>query len=255
MNLNFQQKPDYGLHTNLIDELISLYGVPVRFLVMEKIVDSMTTNNSHENTDNASKIFGDFKTLKTDIYRDALEFYVLVSENEEYPNGLQFAFNNFGLINDDTLTVFVSLKSLEPLGNQKGEVHPKEIISNVLLFPNGKLMEITDCQLHVQGKNNKFLYSNNPSCYQLSLKSYAFDRGAVDLKQKNDDRIQVVSAKREDLGNQTLRNIDEFFNVQEDVKTAISNEASKEIVIPDPENPLEVVTKSQKIDDVFGSYA
>lgn len=249
MNLNFHHKPDYALHTDLIDELISLYGTPVRFLVMEKIVDSITADNSHENASDALQIFGDFKTLKTDMFRDALEFNVLLSDNEEFPNGLQFAFNNFGMINDDTLTVFVSLKSLETLANERGEVHPKEIISNLLLFPNGKLMEITNCQLHVPGRNNQFVYSSSPSCYELSLKSYSFDFGAVDKIKKNDVRVQVHESK----GPQTLQTLDDFFDKRLTQAQAISNEANIEVQVPDPINPLALVGKQAKIDDVFGS--
>ena len=236
MNFNFHQKPDYSLNTGLIDELIRLYGTPVRFLVTEKLMDSWESN----------RVFGDFKTLKTDLYRDALEFFVLISDNEEYPNGLQFAFNNYGLINDDTLQVFVSLKSLEPLKDQNGNIHPKEIISNLLIFPNGKLMEITDCQLHVPGVNNKFVYSNNPSCYQLSLKSYSFDRSAVDLIHQNDSRIEAPTVK-------TLEGIDSFFGQQnshaEDNKGFVEEE---QLVVS--ENPLKEKTSKTKIDDVFGSF-
>jgi hypothetical protein len=248
MNFNFHQKPDYSLNTGMIDELIRLYGTPVRFLVTEKLMDSWESN-AHEIAEAsllANRVFGDFKTLKTDIYRDALEFYVLLAENEEYPNGLQFAFNNFGLINDDTLQVFVSLKSLEPLKDQNGNIHPKEIISNLLVFPNGKLMEITDCQLHVPGVNNKFVYSNTPSCYQLSLKSYSFDRSAVDLVHQNDQRIEAPTIK-------TLEGIDQFFGQQDQRAEDIKGSAEEEQLVVS-ENPLKEKTSKTKIDDVFGSF-
>lgn len=254
MNLNFHSKPDYGLHTRMIDEMINLYGTPVRFLSMTKIVDSYGASNSHEDVSGFPKIFGDFKTLKTDLYRDALEFHILISDSEEYPNGLQFAFNNFGLINDDTLTAFVSLKSLQPLSDANGNVHPKEIISNVLVFPNGKLMEITDCQLHVPGINNKFVYSNAPSCYQLSLKSYSFDRSAVELKTKNDARIQVDEGVG-NFGAQTVSNVDAFFGVQDELAAEIAEAAENEQVVADECDILEDKIIKQNIDDVFGSYA
>ena len=243
MNFNFHQKPDYSLNTGMIDELIRLYGTPVRFLVAEKLMDSWESN-THEIAEAsllANRVFGDFKTLKTDLYRDALEFYVLLAENEEYPNGLQFAFNNYGLINDDTLQVFVSLKSLESLKDQNGNIHPKEIVSNLLVFPNGKLMEITDCQLHVPGVNNKFVYSNTPSCYQLSLKSYSFDRSAVDLVHQNDSRIEA------------LEGIDQFFGHQNSHAEDIKNFSEEEQLVVS-ENPLKEKTSKTKIDDVFGSF-
>lgn len=249
MNLNFNQKPDYSLNTRLIDELISLYGTPVRFLVMDKIVDSYSSDNQHDSTlSKEYEIFGDFKTLKTDHFRDELEFYVLLSENEEFPNGLQFMFNQYGMINDDTLTVFVSLRSLSSLA-ENGVVHPKEIVSNVLVFPNGKMMEITDCQLHVPGVNNKFVYSNTPSCYQLSLKSYNFDRSAVDLVSKNDSRIQTYQG----LGQHTISNIDSFFENQDQVSEDIKDFAERDVLVIS-NNPLSDKVKGNKIDDVFGSY-
>lgn len=246
MNLNFHRKPDYTLNTGLIDELIRLYGTPVRFIVTEKLVDSFDSNNHESASFLGNQVFGDFKSLKTDVWRDALEFYVLLAESEEYPNGLQFAFNNFGLINDDTLQVYVSLKSLASLADAQGNVHPKEIISNVLVFPNGKLMEITDCQLHVPGVNNKFVYSNAPSCYMLSLKSYNFDRSAVDLKDTNDDRIELDA--------KTVSGIDSFFGKQDSRAPDIADYAQEEQLISS-NNPLEDKTSKTKIDDVFGSFA
>lgn len=246
MNLNFQNKPEYNLNTGMIDELIRLYGTPVRFLVTEKLMDSYGSNN-HEDALSVTKrnqVFGDFKTLKTDLYRDALEFYVLVSENEEYPNGLNFMFNNFGLINQDTLNVFVSLRSFESLKDASGNVHPKEIVSNLVVFPNNKVMEITDCQLHVPGVNNKFLYSNNPSCYQLSLKSYNFDRSAVDLKHQNDSRIHLYDQP----------GIDKFFEKQTQRSSDILEAATEDQVVSDI-NPVNDTVKKSKIDDVFGSFA
>lgn len=248
MNFNFHQKPDYNLNTGLIDELIRLYGTPVRFLVTEKLMDSYFTPNSHESAytgNKANRVFGDFKTIKVDGYREALEFHVLLSESEEYPNGLQFAFNNFGLINDDTLQVFVSLRSLKSL-EVNGEVHPKEIISNLIVFPNGKVMEITDCQLHVPGVNNKFVYSNIPSCYQLSLKSYSFDRSAVDRKHQNNERVQ--------LNQNTLQNLDRFFDKQDQHAQYIKDFATEEQLVDNVQNPLEEKTARSKVDDVFGSF-
>lgn len=249
MNLNFNQKPDYSLNTRLIDEMIRLYGTPVRFLVADKIVDSYSSDNQHDSTlSKEYEIFGDFKTLKTDHYRDQLEFYVLLAESEEYPNGLQFMFNQYGMINDDTLTVYVSLKSLESL-SVNGTVHPKEIISNILVFPNGKLMEITDCQLHVPGVNNKFVYSNIPSCYQFSLKSYNFDRSAVDSVNRNDSRIQTHQGP----GQHTITNIDSFFEKQDQANQDIKDFTEREELVIS-ENPLVDKVQRNQIDDVFGSY-
>lgn len=250
MNLNFNTKPEYSLNTSLIDEMIRLYGTPVRLLFTKKIQDGSSTN-LHDDIlqDPNQAIFNDFKTLKTDSFRDKLEFYVLIND-EEYPNGFGFMFNNYGLVNDDTLTVYVSLKSLESLQDQNGNVHPKEIVSNLIIFPNGKVTEITDCQLHVPGINNKFVYSNTPSCYQLSLKSYAFDRSAVDKRDKNDSRIDHVM--------KTSKSIDDFFNTQDQLSEKILDAAQEPDLVNTNQGgegiSIQQTTKSSKIDDVFGAY-
>ena len=39
MNFNFSQQPEYNLNDNLTEELIRLYGTPVKFVFMDKIQD------------------------------------------------------------------------------------------------------------------------------------------------------------------------------------------------------------------------
>ena len=51
MNFNFSQKPDYQLNTSLTEEMINLYGVLTKFLVIEQI-----------NKDDA--VFGDYSHMK-----------------------------------------------------------------------------------------------------------------------------------------------------------------------------------------------
>lgn len=327
INLNFNAKPDYGLRTGLIDEMIQMYGTKVRFVPTRKIQDFSDWFIGESGAMNKS--FDDFKTVIPESFGTE-EFFVLLNETSEFPNGLQFMFGQFGLQNDDTLQVFVSLRSLEFLSepdkrktsenvsdfsrsseffgnlkefpttennakileprnlktfvsdkqfsgfsNEVGKfkheheakvVHPRELISNLLVFPNGKVMEITDCQMHVQGTNNKFVYSNLPSCYMLSLKSYSFDRSAVrkssgklpETIEIRDDfsefpNFEITKSRYGSKTTETSSKIDEFFNVRDARSSNIKDETEAEVLTTD-ERTLQDKTSKQKIDDVFGIF-
>lgn len=245
MNFNISQKPDYHLNTSLIDEMIRLYGTLVKFVLTDKIQDK----GIHSDKIAEASVFNDFKTVKTTqgvngaVERD---MWILLSEPEQYSNGLAFAFNNFGLINDDTTQAFVSINSLDFLKDSNGDVHPKEIQSNLLVFPNGKVMEITDCQLHVPGVNNAFIYSDVPSCYMFSLKSYNFDRSAVDKVVKNTGSVVDMN-----LTPDKQNAIDLFFEKQEELTELVTEEATADVLAV--ECLEEVAVSGAKIDDVFGT--
>lgn len=251
MNFNFSQKPDYHLNTGLIDEMIRLYGTQCHLVMADKVVDRGT----HQDLIAEAAVFNDFKAIKTTkgVQGATIEhpIWVLMSEPEGFGNGLAFAFNNFGLINDDTLQVYVSINSLAFLKDGNGQVHPKEIISNLLVFPNGKVMEITDCQLHVPGVNNAFVYSDMPSCYQFSLKSYQFDRSAVSLEKKNQGSVDTMNKVMID-GQPTNQNaIDLFFERQDELTALVDEAANEEVLVT--ECLEEVLKPGVQLDDVFGT--
>lgn len=271
MNFNIAGKSDYTLNTSLIDEMIRLYGTKCRFVMVDKIVDGGT----HQDLIPEAAVFSDFKTLGGSTI--SKEIWVLLTEPEGYPNGLSFAFNNFGLINDDGMQVLVSTNSMQFLSETSkgsdvftpeglkvgsGAVHPKEIISNLLVFPNGKVMEITDCQLHVPGVNNAFAYSDMPSAYQLSLKSFNFDASAVSAAMKTKEirdltKVGVTgtvgSSNTSDylVDHKAVRTIDEFFERREANTELVKEEAEKEVLTV---KCLKEIAAKPKIDDVFGSY-
>lgn len=238
MNFNFSQQPEYNLNDNLTEELIRLYGTPVKFVFMDKIQDW----GSHQNYKNENRVFNDFKTLKptqgVGAWTIEYKIYVLLAESEGYNNGMQMVFNNFGMINDDTIQVLVSPQSLDFLAVD-GKIHPKEISNNVLVFPNTKVMEITDCQYYSPGINNKFVYSDLSTCFTLSLKSYNFDNSAV-------------SIPRPDIGSVKVDGIESFFGNKEAEIQAITEEATKDTLVVDTKTLQPVIRKTMKIDDVFG---
>ena len=81
MNFNLKNN-EYNLQKNIIDEFIKLYGIEVLFVFKEKNINS---------------IFGDFEYNK-DLY--SKKIFVIPADNgfEGYNNGLDYAFNNFGVI-------------------------------------------------------------------------------------------------------------------------------------------------------------
>lgn len=238
MNFNFSHQPEYKLNNSLTEELIRLYGTPVKFIFMDKIQDW----GDYQNYKSENAIFNDFKALKTTegVTAETIEreIYVLLAESEGYNNGMQAIFNNYGMVNDDSIQVLVSPESLDFLAIN-GEIHPKEIVSNVLSFPNGKIMEITDCQYHSPGINNKFVYSDLSTCYTLSLKSYNFDNSAVSLALPDKGSIKVDG-------------IESFFGQKELMKDSIKEEAQKDTLVVDKATLEYTTKKSSKIDDVFG---
>lgn len=272
MNFNFAHQPDYQLNTSMIDEMIRLYGTPVKFVLMDKIVDRPNTSEF--------EVFGGYKTLKTSRgLRDTMEYqvWILLTEMEGFPNGMNLMFGQFGLQNEDTQQAFISVDSLRNIiGDVAGNVHPKEIISNTMVFPNGKVMEITDCQSWVPGVNNTFVYSDRPSCYQLSLRSYNFDRSAVDLAQRNKGSLVAVEpgfqiagstkSPESKIHNSTLdpkdirgmeaiktqQAIDAFFNNEAFKTKQIHEDAQGEVL--KVQDFKEHAIKGAKIDDVFGTF-
>lgn len=63
MNFNLSNTPEYSLNAGMIDELINLYGLFVKFLVVEKINRDL-------------EVFGDYSHIKTDNNK-AFDIYAL----------------------------------------------------------------------------------------------------------------------------------------------------------------------------------
>lgn len=153
MNFNFSAQPEYDLHTSLAEEMIRLYGVLTKFLLVEKI-------NSDE------IVFGDYTHLKsnsTDIY----DIYALPENTEDWDQG-DYEFGGHGLLSTGTTRLFVAKRSLD------GVVEVGGITGNLVVFPNNKVMEITSTEPMVPGVNNLFTYSDQKSVYQISCKPYSF---------------------------------------------------------------------------------
>lgn len=153
MNFNFSRQPEYNLNSSLIHEVIDLYGIKCKFLITEKV-------NFDKN------VFGDFSHMKTDKNK-IFDISVLPETSENF-DALSYNFSELGFVNSDTTMVFVSAKVLDPI------IDMKDIISNLIVLPSNKIMEVTNVEYMVPGINNLFTNIDSKSVYKLTLVPYDF---------------------------------------------------------------------------------
>jgi len=154
-NFNFTNQAEYALNTSLAQEMINLYGVLVKFLVTEKI-----------NIDDT--VFDDYSHLKSDSSK-IYDMYMLPENTEDWDTN-SYGINNFGLVNFETVNLFAAKSNFD--GSDHDEI--KEIVGNVLVLPNNKVMEVTNAEITVPGVNNLFTYADAKSVYKLTCKPYDF---------------------------------------------------------------------------------
>lgn len=150
-NFNFTGTSDYSLNSQMIEEVINLYGVMVKFLVVEKI-----------NKDDI--VFGDYSHLKSDSTK-IYDIYMLPEESENF-DSINFAFNNGTLVNSETINLFMPTSALETIGLTKG------LTGNLIVLPSNKVMEITQESWETPGINNLFTNIDKKSVIKLSCKTY-----------------------------------------------------------------------------------
>ena len=193
-NFHFNENPEYDLNTELIDECINLYGVQTKFLVVQKL-----------NSDDT--IFGDYSSIKTDNSK-IFDVFMMPENSDSWDSG-GYNFSEFGMLNNDSCTVFVSKNSIENIIG----LEFKELYGNLVLMPNNKIMEVTDVQFEVPGVNNLFTYSNAKSVYKLTLKPYSV---------KLTDEINQADISISDTEDYTT--LDNYFDELLDRKVQLDNE-------------------------------
>lgn len=151
MNFNFSNKPEYDLNSSLSKEMINLYGVMVKLILIERI-----------NVDET--VFGDFSHLKSSGNSgDIIDLPVLPEESDSWDDG-GFNMTAFGPINYENISLFVHMDYIT--------IDINKIIGNLLVFPNNKVMEITYFDVTVPGINNLFTYKDSKSLIKLTCKPY-----------------------------------------------------------------------------------
>ena len=229
-NFNFNENPEYDLNTELIDECINLYGVQTKFLVVQKL-----------NSDDT--IFGDYSSIKTDNSK-IFDVFMMPENSDSWDSG-GYNFSEFGMLNNDSCTVFVSKNSVQNII----ELDFKELYGNLVVMPNNKIMEVTDVQFEVPGVNNLFTYSNAKSVYKLTLKPYSV---------KLTDEINPSDISISDT--EDYSTLDNYFDELLDIKIAQDTEMEinpSQITIR-KEPDVDIVVQKPKVsrleDSVFGEF-
>lgn len=237
MNLNFYNNPEYDLNKSLITEMISMYGIQVKFVKVKKI--------------NEDNLFKDYQHLVADK-NDIIEMYAL-PENTDSFDSSGYQFNSFGFTDLNNLSVFISVESF-------GDIQFKEIVGNLIVLPSNKILEITDVTFQVPGINNDFVNNNSRTVYKLTLTHYEF---------KLTDNLSEIQKPSDDLSplDTPPKSLDDYFEElmkeKEDLETELevkdSQTVSKETNLVDSfERPIDEKVKSQKnvtTDDVWGSFS
>lgn len=229
-NFNTNESAEYDLNTELIDECINLYGVQTKFLVVQKL-----------NSDDT--IFGDYSSIKTDGTK-IFDVFMMPENSDSWDSG-GYNFSEFGMLNNDSCTVFVSKNSVQNII----ELDFKELYGNLVIMPNNKIMEVTDVQFEVPGVNNLFTYSNTKSVYKLTLKPYSV---------KLTDEINQNDIINDDNADYT--SLDNYFDELLDIKIAQDTEMEinpSQITIK-KEPDVDIVVQKPKVsrleDSVFGEF-
>jgi hypothetical protein len=220
MNFNLGNTPEYSLNASMIDELINLYGLLVKFLVVQKINRDL-------------EVFGDYSHIKTDN-NNAFDIYALPETSESMDN-INYAFTQFGYSSTASMAFFISRKTIEKIYpdvyTSKGV---NDIIGNLIILPSGGIVEITDCQLETPGSSNLFPTADNKNVYKLVCNTYY---------QKPQNEIDPVTASGDNFV--TLENyFDELIQGNEDIDTAAA-------VTKIPQTTKVIVPS---VDSVFGRF-
>jgi hypothetical protein len=158
MNFNLTQSPDYRLQADMTHEMINLYGLNIKFLVVTKVNRDTT-------------VFGDFSHIKIDN-KKVFSLYAMAENTDEALNQ-NVAFTQFGYYTTASINLFISRKSME-------RIFPKiydskgigDVIGNLIILPSGGVVEVTDCQFEVPGVSNLYANIDNKNVYRLTCITY-----------------------------------------------------------------------------------
>jgi hypothetical protein len=151
MNFNQNLNTEYKLQRNLVDELIGLYGIETKFLIVEKI-----------NSDDL--VFGDFSHIKSDS--EKIYDLMALPENSETYDNQDGNFNQFGFLTAETINLFASRNAMDDIFGDTDEAL-NTIIGNLIILPNSRILEITHVEYEVPGINNLYTSSAQKNAYKF----------------------------------------------------------------------------------------
>jgi len=214
------RKPDYSLQGRLTNELINLYGIPIKLLLTEKL-------------DYDSNVFGDYSSVKVDKEK-VFQLYGLPENSDEWDD-IGVNFSEFGMLNVENIRLFISSKSVNSIFDSDPI---KGLQSNLIILPNDRMMEITDVNFQVPGINNLYTYKDDKNVYKITLKTYQV---------KLTDDIEEVNT--ETIDKETYEQLDTYFDELTNTSDSVENESEN---IDDIETEKPVLKKSD--DPVFGRF-
>lgn len=231
INLNFSHKNEYKLNQGLINEAIQMYGMEVVLVKTEKL------NLDHD-------VFGDWSSIKTS--KDAYHIHALPSNADSIDTN-EYQFGDFGFINDDTCTVYMSTTELF-----KYSLDVDDLMSSLVILPSNKIMEITDVKVNSDGINNLWGYSDVKTSFIVTMRQYNINSH----DELNDSIINTLDIEVEDTESvedviqETVKNYDPLDNYMEKLfndKKSIEFESEvkevAEVVKPCKPNVDKVVKK------------
>jgi len=229
MNFNLTTKKDYKLNASMLTEMINLYGIYIKLLLVDRV-----------NQD--TLVFGDYSHLKTEPGK-SYELTALPENSDEWDSEGSM-FSDFGLVNYDNIRLFVSRTSIDKIftdfDSNKGFEH---IIGNLIVLPNNKIMEISDIQFEVPGINNSFTNNDVKSAYKLSLVPY-------NMKLINEiENTEITPSSSVKDSTNEYSELNKYFDELTQDEISIDTEA--EITINSDTNTPVIATDE---DDVFGRF-
>jgi len=218
-------------------ELINLYGIKCKLLLTEKI-----------NYDKSC--FGDYQSIKTN--KEDTFLIPMLPENSDTYDDIGINFSEFGMLNVESINMFVSRKVIDKVFEEKFDeegVEDEEYVvdsfspikrlqSNLVILPSNRVMEITNVEFMVPGINNLFTEQDTKNVYKLTMKTYDV-KLTDDLESINDEDTETIGSYKE---------LDSYFNeltnnhntVEDEAKVQIDKDTEKIVVPP--------------ADDVFGRF-
>ncbi|MGI7717467.1 hypothetical protein ACNGMK_09505 [Campylobacter coli] len=211
MNFN-QHSNEYDLSGSVTEELIRLYGAPLKLIITKKINRDLT--------------FGDFSHFKADN-RACFEIFGMPENSEEFDQYERLQ-TQFGVLLDTSIGLYVSKIStfnlVQPSMNSKNEydvtlpdsrIH--DLIGSLIIVPSGKILEITEITLDCFGLNNVFLYNQYKNVYKFKCKTYVFrksDELENDFVIRSDELLDKQTPNT-DMHNELEKYFDELSSIKD----------------------------------------
>jgi len=240
MNFNLfddTHNSEYNLFRSTTEELINLYGVPIKYIITKKI--------------NQDNIFGEHSHIKVDN-TSVFEMFALPSSTDMW-EGDNSLFSKFGMNSLDSLSIFISRTDFEIIHPEIANLEGKATIDNVpngnlVVFNSNKIMEVTDFKLATDdhNRNNIFTSDREKNVYKLTLKTY------INNHDNTTEALDITTSEHFDY--QDFGNLEDIFGVAEDAKEEIE-ERSQETEINNvyPSTPREKPIRVKE-NSVFGEF-